>query len=317
MIKSSDHTVSDVLKSNKFGTGLYDLKIAILDKSTWIDSGEKLGNDFTGNIKDYWEQIIDNSLKTYKKKIEGSEYYTSANWIKEIFEILGCQNSCDLSYTINESLKTKLSDIILDKLEYNLLKFWKLRNKDKNYEILETKPLKENSEALVRIFLSSIYDENINKYSYYDSLITALGFNLCNLAYDTILNFNEPNLTSDFDSFLRYKFFWENKKYMYDKPVLDFSVNTINGELVRNTIPGLELSSTICELYNYANSNYGIGVEMYEVKDASVVCCKITLSDIVKYKKGVSEMSENLKNEIKNNKFNSILITCKQTDILE
>ena len=104
---------------------------------------------------------------------------------------------------------------------------------------------------------------------------------------------------------------------MYDKPVLDFSVNLINGELVRNILPGLELSETICKLYNYANSNYGIGVNMYEVKDDSVVCCKITLDDIVKYKKGVSEMSENLKNEIKNNKFNSILITCKQTDILE
>ena len=102
MIKSSDLTVSDVLNGNKFGTGLYDLKIAISEKTTWIDSGEKLANDFTGNIKDYWEQIIDNSLKAYRKKVEGSEYYTSANWTKEIFEILGCQNSCDISYTINE-----------------------------------------------------------------------------------------------------------------------------------------------------------------------------------------------------------------------
>ena len=143
------------------------------------------------------------------------------------------------------------------------------------------------------------------------------------MATEIILTFSESDLNSSFEKFLKYKFFWENKKFLYTKPVLDFYINRFGENLdeVRNLFVGSELAQTICDLFNYSNSNYGVGVSEYKVnsrkdeKDKDVGC-KITLQDIINFKKGVSKMSENLKNEIKDNKFSTIVINCKKTDVL-
>ena len=322
-IKPGDTKISEVLKNNVFGTGPYDLKVTILDGSSWIDSGEKLEDDFSGNIKDYWESSIDNSMNKYKKKIEDSEYYTYSKNIKEIFDILGCQSPTDLSYKVEKSLLDKIVSVVSEKLRYDLLKVWKLRNKDKNLEINDTKKLESNVEGLCNVFYKTIVDENIEKCTYYKNLLLALGIDLQLMATEEILTFSESDLNSSFEEYLKNKFFWENKKFLYSKPVLDFYVNRF-GETpdeVKNLFIGSELAQTICDLFNYSNSNYGIGVSEYKVisrkneKDQDVGC-KITLQDIINFKKGVSGMSENLKNEIKDNKFSTIMINCKKTDIL-
>lgn len=323
-IKPGNTTIEDVLMNSKFGIGPYDLKVALSDSSSWIDSGEKLKNDFSGDIKDYWEPIIDNAVKAYTEKLDNSEYYTCSDHFRDIFEVLACQTpSLDISYKIDEPLKSKISKIVSDKLEYDFLRAWKLRNKDKNLELDDSRKLEDNTNALIGIFYRTIVDENIEKLNYYSGLFSAIGIQLTTMATNQILSFSESDLTRSFESFLKYKFFWKNKIFLYSKPILNFSINRIkdSSEEVKNLFIGFELASTICELFNYSNANYGDGVSEYKVKvDKStkeqVVFCQITLQDIIKFKKGVSKLSENLKSEIKDNKFSTIIINCKKSDII-
>ena len=324
LIKPTDTTTSDILRNNKFGTNPYDLKIAILDGTTWIDSGEKLKDDFSGDIKDYWEPIVDNSIKAYKQRVGNSEYYTNSYNIKEILEILSCQSSENLDYKLNSSLNKKIYSIVREKLEYNLLSFWKIRNSDVSLEINDTKKLEDNVNALVNRFYKTLYDENIEKFTYYGSLFSLIEIDLKTIATDLILSFSESELSKTFENYTKYMFFWENKKFLYSKTILDFELNELKDtpDDINYIFTGSELSNVISEMYNYANLNYGSGVSEYRLgisgkkSKEPIVSCLITLKDIIKFKKGVSGLSENLKNEIKDNKFSTILICCKKSDTL-
>jgi hypothetical protein len=66
-----------------------------------------------------------------------------------------------------------------------------------------------------------------------------------------------------------------------------------------------ELKDTIIECINKVRSNYGLGASEYEKinigtrkEPLEYIICELTLEDIIKLKKGVSELSETLKNEI-------------------
>ena len=140
-----------------------------------------------------------------------------------------------------------------------------------------------------------------------------------------IIGFNLNDLTSSFDNYLKYKFYWRNKKYIYktlSKSLLDFDINTIKDTklTIENIFGKTELSQVIRELFDYAKNNCGSGVKEYHVskskKEGSVIFCIITLEDIMKFKKGASNMSETLKNDIINNKFDNLWINCKESDIL-
>jgi hypothetical protein len=66
-----------------------------------------------------------------------------------------------------------------------------------------------------------------------------------------------------------------------------------------------ELKDTIIECVNEVRTNYGLGASNYELINVGTkkdpleyIICELTLQDILKLKKGVSGLSETLKNEI-------------------
>jgi len=324
VILESDHSISDVLRSRKIGTEPSDLKVAISENTPWIDSGEVLWNDFSGNIKDYWESIVDNTSRA-NKIIVGDSDFTIHPDLSSILEILGCQSEVDLEYKISDSLSTKLKSIISELLEYNLLKFWKIRASKPELELSEKKSTEENAEILERLFYMSFEDRNINKFSYYQSLFGKLSIELNKMSEILITNFSESDLTDGFENYMKYKFYWSNKKSMYysnSRPILDYVllVDQENPSKIEDLFGKTELSKTLGDLYSYAISNFGEGIQEYKViktdrksTDFSVFC-RITLNDIIKFKKGVSGMSESLKNDIIINKFDNLTINCKLSD---
>lgn len=326
LLYDSDNSVSDILKSRKFGIEPGDLKISISEGISWIDSGQKLIDDFTGNLKDYWEVIVDNTMKDGVKKIPESNFQVCTN-LPDVLGILGCQSSVDLEYNISESLKNKLINAVSGILEYNLLKFWRLKSAKPELEVSDKKTYDKNADALERLFYLSLEDGNIHKFSYYQNLFGNLGININRLSEITVTNFSESDLTDSFDNYMKYRFYWKNKKAIYysdSRPVLDYTlIRTPDGmPKIEDLFGRNELSKTINDLYSYAISNYGEGVSKYQVilpdkkaTDLSVFCC-ITLEDILKFKKGASELSDSLKNEIILNKFDNITINCKLSDKL-
>lgn len=315
-----DSSVSGVLNNRKFGTAPEDLKVAIQENTSWIDSGVKLTDDFSGNIKDYWKPIIKKTIDYEKHKIyDDSDYIVCTNF-QDVLGILGCQSSGDLGYTGDKELKDMVEGLVRNTLEYNLLINWKLRKSHPELELSDKKEYDKNAEALERLFYGSLEDENIHKFSYYQTLFERLEIGLNKISEYLVATFSESDLTKSFEDYLNYKFFWKNKKTLYNsrnKPILDYILSP--EEEPENLFGNSELSSVICELYDYADNNYGDGVSEYKVWDSEKkgssglnVLCRITLEDIMKYKKGVSGMSEGLKNEIIFNKFDNITISRKK-----
>ena len=326
VIFEDDHSISDILKTRKFGSNKEDLKVAISENLPWIDSGQELTNDFSGNIKDYWEIVAENTLKAGIKPIDKSSLSICTN-LPDVLEILSCQSQIDLNYDISETLTNTIKSTISEILEYNLLKFWKLKSAQPELELSDKKEHEKNIEALETLFYKSLEDSNIHKFTYYKSLFNRLKINLNKLSETIIINFSESNLTKSFEDYLNYRFYWKNKKSIYysnSRPILDYTlIRTSEGvPKVEELFGKSDLSKTISDLYNYAISNFGEGISEYSVvasnkksSEFSVFCC-ITLDDILKYKKGVSGMSENLKNEIVRNKFDNITINCKLSDTI-
>ena len=326
LLYDGDNSVSDILRTRKFGIEPGDLKVSISDGTSWIDSGQKLTDDFSGNLKDYWELVVDNTLKYGVKKIQKSDFQVCTN-LPDVLGILGCQSSADLGYNISESLKDKLVDAISGILEYNLLKFWRLKSAKPELEISDKKDYDKNADALERLFYLSLEDGNIHKFAYYQNLFGRLGIDMNKLSEITVTNFSEADLTDSFDNYMKYRFYWRNKKAIYysdSRPVLDYTlIRTPEGmPKIEDLFGRTELSKTLSDLYSYAASNYGEGISEYRVilpdKKATEQCvfCCITLEDILKFKKGASGMSDSLKNEIVLNKFDNITINCKLSDKL-
>lgn len=326
LLYDSDNSVSDILKSRKFGIDPEDLKVSISDGTSWIDSGQKLIDDFTGNLKDYWEIVVDNTLKDGITKVPESNFQVCTN-LPDVLSIFGCQSLGDLKYDISESLKNKLISVISGILEYNLLKFWRLKSAKPELEISDKKDYDKNADALERLFYLSLEDGNIHKFAYYQNIFGRLGIDMNKLSEITVTNFSEADLTNSFDNYMKYRFYWRNKKAIYysdSRPVLDYTlIRTPEGmPKIEDLFGRTELSKTLSDLYSYAASNYGEGISEYRVilpdKKATeqyVFCC-ITLEDILKFKKGASGMSDSLKNEIVLNKFDNITINCKLSDEL-
>lgn len=320
-ISDTDTTISDVLNNRKFGSGSYDLKIAIDENSVWIDSGEILKDDFTGNIKDYWETIVEKTIESNIVRAWSSCNYVIYN-LDNILGILSCQSEKDMSYDISDSFRNKLTDIICNNINFYFLYNWGLKPYDKDLEICDKKDIYGNVKSLSKLFYNSIDDENILKNIYYEGLFNKLRIDINNISRSIIINFYEPDLSNSLDNFMKYRFYWKNKKFMYSKPILDFTLNKIvdpSGN-IENIFGTSELSNTIRELYEHALSNYGEGIEDFSIRNTKgkgiVVLCKITLNDIIKFKKGVSRVSETLKSEIILNKFDSITIQCNKSDTI-
>ena len=326
LISDKDNSISDVLKSRKFGIEPEDLKVAIAEGTSWIDGGQKLTDDFTGNIKDYWEPVVDNTLNFGIKRIPKSDLLVCTN-LPEVLGILSCQSQNDLSYGISESLKNNLIDVISDILEYNLLKFWRLKSAKPELELSDRKDYDKNADALERLFYLSLEDGNINKFAYYQNLFSRIGIDVNKLSEITVTNFSETDLTGSFENYMKYRFYWRNKKAIYysnSRPILDYTlIRTADGmSKIEDLFGRTELSKTLSDLYNYAISNFGEGISEYRIilpdKKASEPCvfCCITLEDILKFKKGASGMSDSLKSEIVLNKFDNLTINCKLSDKL-
>jgi hypothetical protein len=71
-----------------------------------------------------------------------------------------------------------------------------------------------------------------------------------------------------------------------------------------------ELKDAIIGAVNKVREDFGLGATEYNLIDIGnkkepkeYIICKLTLDDLIKFKKGVSKMSETLKNEILENHF--------------
>ena len=332
-LKETDTSIAQVLSSRCFGFGDYDIKVAY-DSPSFMDSGSVLTDDFSGNIKDYWEVMFDNAVKECKKVDAWG--YTIYKDIRKILEIFAYQNDADMTYKIDKNLYDSLVEILSTTLNHNLLVYWKLYNADASLMVNDKNSFDTNINALIKLFYKNLVDPNLYKALYYDELFKEMNIQLESIARNVLVSWDESNITSSFENFLKYRFFYTNKQFLSKKTIMDFISNQVSEKTasgdddegdkknlldVSALFGKSELTDSIIDLYDYSNSNFGLGVTDYEIvnfgtksKPRYAVYSRITLEDLIKYKKGTENMSETLKNEITRNKFNSIVVIVDKSE---
>jgi hypothetical protein len=143
-----------------------------------------------------------------------------------------------------------------------------------------------------------------------------LGIDIRELATKVLHSWKATPIDSDFDTYLKYSHYYSNPmRKDTDKNISRQRVKSTKYKLDVVTLKDLygessELKDTIIECVNNVRTNYGLGASNYELINVGTkkdpleyIICELTLQDILKLKKGVSGLSETLKNEIMNRQF--------------
>ena len=289
----SGKTISEVLKNISFN----DIKI-YRKKLSYVDSGEYLMNDFT-NYQDYLEDLINNSINTENIK----------NFL-DIFSI-GKNKISDLSRI---RVENKIRDILLDDV---IIKNWNI-NKFRKDQYIGDDSKEKNPENLKKLFLASyINDKNFSRVLYYETLLEKLGINLEELIKDSLSAWGSLSLKTDFNDYIKYLEYFKlrDKGLLSNQRVTTAKYTTETNSTLESILGAGELTNTIIELLKYSRGNYGFGVTEYHIvnvgtksKPQKYITAKVTIDDIIKYKKGISEIPENLKNDILRNSFVSVTV---------
>lgn len=314
-----DKKISDILNSRSFGS---NIKVAF-NQEAMVDCGEVLENDIT-NFQDYWEELMKNTINSEQK--QGSDNIPRYEQLNNILSILSFQTGTD-DLKVSNEIKDELVEVIQNVMKSGLLKFW---NYNISYIKLNSKqPIEKNVENLIKIFYGEIKDRNLMRESYYNTYFNKVGIDLAKIAKDVLVDWNENDIYSDFDNYVRFIEYTKNHYPTAVKPVneREKSKGFSNSELytVANSVGiDTELTNVIIGLFNFAVKKYGVGISEFEYynigtkKDPIIyIEARITLDDIIKFLGGIDKMSEKLKQEIISRKFTEIKIQIDKDRVLE
>jgi hypothetical protein len=265
-----------------------------------VDAGETLKNDYSGDIKDYWLPIYDNAFKEGKP-------------LKEILDTFSVISN--LTTTVSLPI-TELEDLTKDTIVKVLIDCWNLDNVRADLSVGDKVKESDNLERAEKLFvISGIKDPNFLKGLYYPELYKDLGIDVKKLVKEAIEEVKGIRICHDFDNYLKYLDYWKNPgRVDPNKCCSKQRVKSTNYKLDVVTLKDLygetELKDTIIEAVNKVREDFGLGATEYSLinignkkEPKEYIVCKLTLNDIIKFKKGVSKMSENLKNDILENHF--------------
>jgi hypothetical protein len=320
-IKPEDKTISDILNRRSFGVGPYDIKV-LDSKTSSVDVGEVLKDDFTNNIQDYWDTIFNNSIQ-YTKVVSETGFETYKNLLS-IFEIFTFQSPLHTEIKISESIKLEL-ELIIKSLVHKII----LDNWNNSTGLTKDKSAEDNMKEINRLFYYCIDDPNFLRSSYYPHLFDKLGLKLPDLIAEVYNSWSENSLYINFDTYYKY-LFYQALRFDPSKNVSTQRINSTNYKLEVTTIEDLysdkELADIIKKVYNDARQSFGIGVSSFEVINIGTkkspkeyIHCEITLVDIINYltRKGESEVPETLKNEILSHKFYKVIINIDKDGVIK
>jgi hypothetical protein len=306
--------VSDVLMTKTFGSEPEDLKYLTKLPTEFVESGEVLENDYT-EINDYLEHILEESINRYYSS--GSEGFSRRNYV------FG-ENIEYLFYPyllINKNMKSEYLvgalKAVIKKFGYYILYLEYDVNVGfvANKNTLSSKnSFSENVESLVKRIFTTIPSTDINKITFYDSLLKAFGLDIRSIAEDILDDWDPMKFTSSMENFLsNYKYFCRRKSLEYAD--LRHKSNYLNKS--RNTLEEIIVSSpnlvqelkNILLLANSGDLSYCSSSTWSGSNKTSYTVTNITLENILqKYNNDISKMPQDLKDEILRQQFINIEI---------
>jgi hypothetical protein len=234
--------------------------------------------------------------------------------LKEILDTFSVISNPEVTISLPTS---EIEDLTLEEMNKVIINFWNSGNTRADISIGDKNTEEENLERLKKLFLAEgIIDTNFLKTLYYPGLFNELGIDLNEVGSKALMHIREVRLNQDnFDLYLKYLDYWKNpvridkNRYMSKQRIksTDYKLEVVT---IKDLYGDTELTKTLIEMTNNIRNNFGLGATEYSLINIGTkkapkeyVICKITLSDMIKFKKGVINMSENLKDEILKNHF--------------
>lgn len=312
-LKDTDKNISDILKTRCYGYNEDDIKV-LWKLPSCVDSGEAINDDLGDDIMVYWDNMLDNAINYCSSNLEG---YTNYIEHSTIFNIFAFQSLGKTTYPahILEKVEGVLNSMVYD----IIINYWNLERFRGDTIINSKNSSTENVTNGLNLFYSLLGDLNIQKNVYYKNLFEK-GFkiNLKAIIEKQLDNWDEASLSLTFEDYVKNISYFHKRadhlKYTSQQRVLstNYKLDIITLEdLFSNT----ELKNTLIDIVNSARNNYGLGVQEFVTSNIGTkknpieyTKCVITLSDLIKHKKGMSGISETLKNEIMASKFCTVSI---------
>ena len=303
--------ISDILKNglidnqvDSYISGKYQIYTTTSIK-LMVDSGHVLENDWV-NYNTAAEMLFNSAIDYYDKYIKDSDkYYIYQNGIDDrityVLNILNFRDSDSISESLIDRFKEFIRRSALDIYPAHI-----------NHGIVGN--ISEENYFL-RWYISILKSDNVKKYSYYNILFTHLNIDIENIIRPILEKFSlELDIYNNFEKYVKYDFGNRVSSSLRSKKSSEYELKEIT---IESIIPEETLRNTIISLCNYARANYGDGIYTYEVLNCGTKSnplvyetMSVNVFNIIdKYKKEGLEVPENLKEEILNNKFNTISIS--------
>lgn len=313
-----EKSISEVLKSMVFGEEPCDLKVMTSIPNGYVESGEVITNDYSGDINDYLRDILHNSKETFSKdlykKTQNFYYYILPFLFENVQEI---ETSC-YPYYLNS---------VLCELGYQCL--YNIYDKKSNRwyyqpyrEVGSDKSPKENAEILLDIIYYHIPDDSLDKIVYYNSMFKHYGVSP-EKACETLVNTWDPRLFSkDLDTFLEHLDYFKERKTYADTnlDVRNSSIVVIKEEnkdkKLSDFVGNQSLYNIIREMLEkgYCKQDKLLGGNKNYVYSEA----EITVQDVLNYVKSKNEeIPQDLKNEILRHQFCSIHLMYDADKLIE
>ena len=291
-------TIGEVLRSRSFGEKPEDLKIMTTIPGGYVESGEVLGDDLSGDINEYMKAILENS----KDKFFSNLYEESQNFYYYI-----------TPYLILDSKEDWAKAYLLDAInEFGRQCLYTLWNRKElmvwygltgNRKIGDEKSLNDNKEALQDLLFYRIPDKNLDKVVYYTRFFQTYGLKMDEVCENLLKSWNPNKFTASLDEYMK------NLKYIQVRKPASLTrldarkdslvINKSDQEIhkLKDLVGEGVLYDTIREMLftgSYSQKRSLGGSKDYVFEEAD-----ITLQELLDYAKQTNgEIPEDLKNEI-------------------
>ena len=301
-----EKTISEILNTRVFGKDPQDLKIMTTIPSGYVESGEVLKNDYSNNIDDYLDVILEKTKDYYFSDL----YKTSSYIYYCLIPYFLVQNTTNIKFKENllyfiQTLGNQCLYNLYDR-DGVMIHFGAGNDRKLGKDRTDI----DNRNSLIDLIYFRIPDKNINKIQYYSSLFDHFGININNVCEDLIKSWNPSELKKDLDTYLKnIKYFKDRKSY--SDVNLDLRKNskliisrTTDDLKLYDLVGKGSLYDTIIKMLNEQPNPYKHSQYLGGSKNFAYIEANITVLDIINYaKQKYNEIPEDLKSEILQHQF--------------
>ena len=324
--KDVDKTVEDVLKNHVLGqcTCEDENKIQVLvSPKPMVDGGEALKPIENFDITKYWSLMIENAVNK-SKVLYGDGQWKDYTDLFSIYCPLSLMSSNTKDYSnLNEYVVDLLKDVLHTTMLNTIIS---TNSVQKGVTMFNITPDSTGSDAVLvndvidSYFINTVNDYNVNRVHYYTNLFNEIGIDVTKLTAEIIDTYSDETVVfRDLDSMYKYIDIYNKYHFYYENEVFD-QIDKSSKFSRNNPVPltsklSKDIAQTISDIVDKARDCFGTCVSEYRIENNGTTRTpleyeffKITLSDVVNYYNGVSNVPKSLNDELVACRFREVIL---------